>query len=492
MTTTRAEPSRLEVRRLGRSFAAVQALAEVSFTVARGEIVALLGENGAGKTTLVEIVAGRLRPDHGEVRLDGQTIHAHSPRDVQRRGVAVVHQHFQLVEAFTVEENLRLASAGEISRARWQEVESTLGLQLPNPQARVRELTVGQRQRVEIGKALLYRPSLLLLDEPTAVLTPAETEVLFQDLRQLTANGTAVLLITHRLDEVRAVADRAVVLRGGRLVGTFPGSAPSAQLSTAMVGRIPPQPARPEPPKTSAPIAQLRAVAVPGHLQPTDLDLHAGEIVVLAGVDGNGQSALAERLAGLTDGPGTITVAGRRVDGQHPATLRRLGVWAIPADRRREGVAGGLSVAENLVLGRHRRPPLCSRGLLDPRQVEREAEAVISQLGVVGTPDQMAAELSGGNQQKLAVARVLAGDPRVVAAVHPTRGLDVAAQTAVRSLLIECAARGAAVLVVTADLEEALAIGHRVVVLSRGQIVGSGEPTTPIETLARWIGGEVA
>ena len=485
-------PPRLEIRRLGRRFGATEALAEVSLQVAIGEIVALLGENGAGKSTLVEIVAGRLRPHSGSILVDGQPVTAHSSREVQRLGIAVVHQHFQLVEAFTVEENLRLATNGAVSRERWQEVEQQLGLPLPDPASRVAGLSVGQRQRVEIGKALLYRPSLLLLDEPTAVLTPAEAETLFVDLRQLAAGGTGVLFITHRLDEVHALADRAIVLRRGRLVARLPAAATQEQLSQAMVGQLPVPPTRPAPPETSEPLVTLRSVAVAGRVHPTDLEIRAGEVVVLAGVDGNGQSALAERLAGLAEGTGEITIAGHRVDHAHPATLRRLGVWVIPADRRREGVAGDLTVAENLVLGRHRQPPFRRRGLLDRAEVTRQATTAIEQFGVVARPHQRARELSGGNQQKLAVARALAAKPRLVVAIHPTRGLDVAAQSGVRSLLLECANNGAAVLAVTADIEEALLLAHRILVLSRGRVIGCGDASTPPAVLARWIGGEAA
>ncbi len=480
----------LWVRGLTRRFADLVALDRVDIDVASGEVVALLGENGAGKSTLVEILAGRLRADEGELRLAGAVWAPATPRDAWRAGLAVVHQHFQLVEAFTVSENLELATGRRDVVPRWAELERDLEMALPTITATVGGLGVGERQWLEIGKAVLGRPRVLLLDEPTAVLTPREADSLFAVVRRLAARGTGVVFITHRLDEVRRLADRVVVLRRGRVVARVAGDAPTSTMAEAMTGHLPEPPPRPVT-KRGALAARLVGVSVPPRLAPLGLELYAGEVAVLAGVDGNGQVAAAERLAGLRRGPGRVEVGGRTVARPDPWAMRALGVAVIPGDRTREGVVPSLSVAENLVLGRHRYPPVGGRWL-DPERVTAAAAELIERFAIVGRPGQRLGELSGGNQQKVAVARALAGRPRVVVAIHPTRGLDVAAQLQVRHHLLEAAAGGAAVLVVTSDLGEATALGDRVLVMSRGRVVGEGGRATPTEILARWLGGEAA
>jgi len=480
----------LEVRELSRSFGGVLALDRVTVEVGTGEVLALLGENGAGKSTLVEVLAGRLRPDRGEMVLGGRRWAPATSREARRAGLAVVHQHFQLVEAFTVAENLELAGGGRRAAERWRELERDLEMPLPIVASTVRGLAVGERQWLEIGKALLGRPRFLLLDEPTAVLTPREADHLFRVVRRLAERGTGVVFITHRLDEVRRLADRVVVLRRGRVVSRLPGDAATDVMAEAMTGRLPEPAPRPAAAR-GVRVVRLLAVAAPPRLAPLDLELFAGEVVVLAGVDGNGQVAAAERVAGLHRGPGRVEIDGHAVREPDPATMRALGVAAVPSDRTREGIVPHLSVAENLLLGRQRRPPTGGRWL-DPRRVAAAAEELIARFAITGRPDQRVEELSGGNQQKVAVARALAGSPRVVVAIHPTRGLDVAAQLQVRRHLLEAAAAGAAVLVVTSDLAEATGLGDRVLVMSRGRVVGEGDRTTPSEVLGRWLGGEAA
>jgi simple sugar transport system ATP-binding protein len=372
----------------------------------------------------------------------------------------------------------------ELGRRR-AALERAVGITLPPLGTPVRALSVGERQWLEVARALLAAPRLLLLDEPTAVLTPGEAEGLFATVRTLRQRGAAVLFITHRLDEVRRVADRVLVLRRGRLVAELEPQAAASELAAAMTGEEPPVPERPE--RALGPVvARLLGVSAPPRLQSLDLELRAGEVVALAGVDGNGQVEAAARLAGLSGGPGVVEIGGRRVRRPDPGAMRRLGVAVIPADRAREGVVPSLSVAENLVLGTPLPFPL------RPSQLWQRAAEMIERYALVGRPDQSAGELSGGNQQKLVVARALEGRPPVVVAMHPTRGLDLNAQVAVRRLLLEAAAEGSAVLVVTADLDEARELGDRILVLSRGRVVGCGDRTTPFTTLARWIGGEVA
>jgi simple sugar transport system ATP-binding protein len=480
----RANPT-LRIDDLTRRFSSVTALDRVSFAVNRGEVVALLGENGAGKSTLVEILGGGLRPDAGAIEVSGRSYRPRDPRRAWERGICVVHQHFQLVEAFTVGENLRLSSPTQDLTGSWRDLAADLDQKLPALDAVVRALGVGKRQWLEIGKALLRQPRLLLLDEPTAVLTPGESERLFAVIQRLADRGTAVLFITHRLDEVQKVADRVVVLRRGRVVAELEPSAPSRAIAEAMTGKLPPVETAP----ASQPgevVARLCEVAAPPRLQALSLELRSGEVVVLAGVDGSGQVAAAERLCGLTQGQGTIEIRGERFANAPVSELRRLGICVIPSDRSREGGAPGLSVAENLVLG-HPLPVL-----LSPAAVNRRAEELISRFGIAGRAEQPFRELSGGNQQKVVVARALAARPELLVAIHPTRGLDVAAQQAVREQLLAAAAGGTAVLLVTADLDEARSTGDRILVFSRGRVVGEGDRSTPPELLARWVGGEAA
>lgn len=480
---------RLEILGLARSFGGTRALDGIDLSLGAGEVVALLGENGAGKSTLVEILAGGLRPDRGEARLDGAPYRARDARDACARGVAVVHQHLLLVEAFTVADNLRLGvrrGADVDLRSRWRELETGLGVPLPGFAATVADLSIGERQWLEVGRALLLDPRLLLLDEPTALLTPGEADRLFAAVGRLAGGGTAVLFITHRLDEVRRVAGRVVVLRRGRVVAEHPADAPADLLATEMTGELPPAEQAPRHVPARA-VARLRRVAAAGRLAPLDLELRAGEIVILAGVDGNGQVAAAERLAGVIRGPGTVEIGGEILVDPEPADLAARGVAVIPGDRTRQGLLPSLSVAENLAVGLRTR-----RCWMDPATTESAAAGVIERYGVAGRPLQPAGELSGGNQQKVLVARAVERASRVLVAIHPTRGLDVAAQRAVRSELHRAASRDAAVVVVTADLEEARILGDRILVFSRGRVVGEGDGGTPTSVLARWVGGEAA
>lgn len=483
----------LDVRGLRRSYGDTTALAGVDFEVGSGEVVALLGENGAGKSTLVEILSGMLSPDAGSISIEGRPFRPKDPRAARGRGVGVVHQHFQLVEAFTVAENLRLATgfAADLMGPLAHRMEREVGLPLPRLENPVLSLGVGERQRVEIAKALAGHPKLLLLDEPTAVLTPGEADALFAGIRRLADRGAAVVFITHRLDEVARAADRVVVLSRGRVVLKTGAGASPEQLAQAMVG-LQTQAVRPQRRGKGRVWLRARGVAVERRLEPLDLELNSGEIVVAAGVDGNGQGALAERLAGLASGPGVVEVDGRHVSTGGPGGFRRSGVWVVPGDRRREGVVGPMTVAENLVLGRHRRPPFCRRGFLDRRAVHQEAERLVESYGIDGSPEQSTDTLSGGNQQRVVLARCLEASPRVLVAIHPTRGLDVAAERAVEQRLLEAAANGCAVLVVTSDLDAAWRLGDRILVFSRGRVVGEGGPDTDPTVLAQWVGGEAA
>jgi len=482
----------LEISALTRRFPRVTALDRVTFALDSGEVVALLGENGAGKSTLVEILAGSLRASTGTMRLGGREFHPRDPRASRAHGVGIVHQHFQLVEAHTVAENLGLylpdRSLADVV-AQWRALAQELAVTLPAPEATVATLGVGERQWLEVGKALLEQPRLLVLDEPSAVLTPVEARSLFGVIARLAAHGTGVLFITHRLDEVAQVASRVVVLRRGATVAQLPADAGSASLAEAMTGVPPsPSPRGQRPPGTL--IAQLIKVSQPPRLHPFNLRLHRGEIVVLAGVEGCGMLTAAARLAGLETGPGSVMLDGKDISNHPPSLFRRLGVAVIPGNRTREGIAPTLSVAENLYLGKLQAS--AARERCTPRVVLSHARKLIEMYAIVATPQQPMHELSGGNQQKVVVARTIAASPRVLVAIHPTRGLDVAAQLAVHDQLEVAAAAGVAILLVTADLDEARALGDRIIVLSRGTVVGEGDRLTPPEILVQWLGGAAA
>ncbi len=474
------EQPTLSIRCLVRIFGSLRALDRVSFDVAPSEVLALLGENGAGKSTLVEILGGSLRPSEGSVTINGRTYTPHDASDARRHGISVVHQHFQLVESFTVEENLRLIGANRRNLiAQWRQLGDDLNIDLPNLPTPVRQLGVGERQWLEIGKALLFQPKVLLLDEPTAVFTPRESGRLFEMIAKVAARGAAVVFITHRLDEVRKVASRAIILRRGKVVFSGDASTRPSELAEKMIGSLQTF----EGPKHSKGkiIARLKGIAAPPKLHPFDLDLSQGEITVFAGVDGNGQVAVAERLAGLTDGPGSIEINGETIVAAQPHKLRQRGVALIPGDRSRHGIAPSLSVAENLALGQRR---------ITTKSLEAFARPILEHFNVTGRHDQALCELSGGNQQKIVVGRCLHAHPKVLVAIHPTRGLDVRAQQQVHEALFEAAAGGSAVLAVTADLDEARLIADRIFIFSRGRVVGEGDRQTPAHVIAGWAAGE--
>ncbi len=474
------------MRNITRRFGTCVANDDASFTLMPGTIHALVGENGAGKTTLMRVLYGLLTPQAGHIEIDGRTVRIARPADAIRLGLGMVHQHFMLVEPMTVAENLALGHEPGSRFGAWraaaaehevEELSARHGLKV-DPRARIHTLSVGAQQRVEILKALHHRARVLILDEPTAVLAPQEVDELFRVLRGLAQAGTSIVLITHKLAEVRTLADHVTVMRAGRVVGGGPiASLSNDAIAELMVGRpVPPLAA-----ERTAPGAELR-------LEVSDLEVNddralpavcgvsfavrAGEVVGIAGVEGNGQHELIECLAGLRPArAGTVLVSGRPAP---PGARARFhaGMAHVPADRLRRGMIAGMSLAENLVLGREDDPALGRGPGLDPARLARRALPLLEEYDVrPALPAAHAGTLSGGNQQKLVMARELTRDAGVMLVAHPTRGVDLGATRFIHQRLIEARNAGRAVLLVSSELSEVLALSDRVLVMFEGRIV---------------------
>jgi general nucleoside transport system ATP-binding protein len=474
------------LRGIVKEFPGVRANDGVDFDLPRGEIHALLGENGAGKTTLMNILAGLLRPDAGSIELRGERVDLRSPKQAIESGIGMVHQHFRLVDRFTVAENVTLGWHAPKTVIRRRPLEREIAQLSETYRMRVEadrpvwQLSVGEQQRVEILKNLYRGAEILILDEPTAVLTPQEASGLFESLRRMADEGRGIVFISHKLDEVMAVADRVTVLRRGRNVGTVAKAATSeAELARMMIGHDLPRGAAPGDQEPGEPVLRLEGVearddrGLPA-LRGIDLEVRAGEIVGLAGVAGNGQLALAEVIVGLrpTRG-GRVLFEGRDVSRWSVARRVSAGIGYCPEDRLRYGVAPALSVQDNLVSKSYRRRPVGGRFLIDRGRARREAEELARRFDVRGELDAPVATLSGGNVQKVVLAREISADPRLLIAAQPTRGLDLGAAEATRRLLIEQRDAGRAVLVISEDLDELVRISDRIAVIYEGRIMGS-------------------
>ena len=476
----------LELKEVTKRFPGVLANDRVSLQVNTGEIVALLGENGAGKSTLMNVVYGLLSADGGEVLVEGVPVHIRSPRQAIDLGIGMVHQHFMLVEPLTVTENIVLGNEpvkrGRIdfatARRGVEEISRRYGLQV-DPDAVVRDLSVGMQQRVEILKALYRGARLLILDEPTAVLTPQEVHDLFRVVRALVEEGLSVVLITHKLEEVMASADRVVAMRDGRVVGEVrPDDTDTAGLARLMVGRevvfrVEKKPATPG--DTLLEIEDLHVLddrkleAVKG----VSLNLHAGEVLAIAGVSGNGQTELIEALAGLRKvSSGTMALLGKDIAHASARKTIEAGVSHIPEDRHRRGLVLEFDLAENMVLGDHRVAPYARHGFMNMKAITEITTKRIEDFDVrTPTIKVLAKTLSGGNQQKVVVAREVGRDPKVLIAAQPTRGLDVGAIEFVHSRILDERDRGKGVLLISLELEEVQSLADRILVMYEGRFV---------------------
>jgi general nucleoside transport system ATP-binding protein len=495
---------RLELRGITKRFGSLVANDRIDLVVEPGEIHCLLGENGAGKSTLMNVLYGLYRPDEGEILVDGEAKEFHGPRDAIAAGIGMVHQHFMLVPVFTVAENVVLGDedTGPLgwldrrkARKHVREVSERYGLPI-DPDARVENLPVGVQQRVEIVKALVREAQVLILDEPTAVLTPQEIEELFTVMNTLREAGKSIVFITHKLKEVRAIADRITVIRRGRVVGTATPQMTEQELASMMVGRavqlvVDKQPAAPR--ETAFDVSGLTVLDQHGNPAVDDISfsVRGGEILGVAGVDGNGQSELAQAILGLVPvHAGSITLDGKELVGAGPRQTLDAGVGFIPEDRSRDGLVAGFTVAENLVLDLYKSKPFAGTFSLDLDEIEKNAKARIEEFDIRPTDHTLpAGNLSGGNQQKLVVARELSRPLRLLVASQPTRGVDVGAQEFIHKRIVAERDLGRPVVIVSTELDEVLGLADKVAVMYRGKIVGVVSPDTSREEIGLLMAG---
>lgn len=477
----------LEMHRITKRFGDLVALDEASLEVGEREIHALLGENGAGKSTLMNVLYGLYRPDAGTIRLRGKDTKVRSPRDAIAAGIGMIHQHFMLVPPLTVAENVVL---GDERSGPWLDrralarrvgsLQERFGIAV-DPQARVEDLPLGLQQRVEILKVLYRGSDLLIFDEPTAVLTPQEVGELFAIVRTLRDEGKTVILITHKLREVFAVTDRITVLRGGKNAGLLITAQTSApEIARLMVGRDLRPPQRREATVDAPAALEIDGLAAKSDrgaaaLQGIDLTVRAGEILGIAGVGGNGQSELAECVLGLRrPTAGAIRISGTDVARDDPARTRARGVAYVPEDRRAEGLVLAFTVADNFILGKQDQPPCSRHGVLDQRAIAANGERLAREFDVrPPNPRAIVGNLSGGNQQKVVLGREISAEPTLIVVSQPTRGLDIGSTEYVWERLLEQRARGAAVLLVSSELDEIRALSDRIAVLFEGRIVAT-------------------
>ncbi|WP_030290728.1 ABC transporter ATP-binding protein [Streptomyces katrae] len=489
-----SSPPAVELHGITKRFPGVVANKDIAITVRKGTVHALIGENGAGKSTLMKILYGMQKPDEGTIAIDGEQVSFANPGEAIARGIGMVHQHFMLADNLTVLENVvlggeKLYGIGAKARKKILEISDAYGLGV-RPDALVEDLGVADRQRVEILKVLYRGARTLILDEPTAVLVPQEVDALFDNLRELKAEGLTVIFISHKLGEVLKVADDITVIRRGTTVGTAdPKTATTKQLAELMVGSELPSPETRESTVTDVPmlrVQDLRLAAtdpdgvVREVLAGIDFTIHKGEVLGIAGVEGNGQTELIEALMGMSipDG-GVISLDGADISTTPTRKRREGGIGYIPEDRHRHGLLLESPLWENRILGHVTEAPNSKRGILDPKAARKDTERIVREYDV-RTPgiDVTASSLSGGNQQKLIVGREMSHNPKFLIAAHPTRGVDVGAQAQIWDAIREARREGLAVLLISADLDELIGLSDTLRVIYRGRLVADADPAT--------------
>ncbi|WP_351229551.1 ABC transporter ATP-binding protein [Streptomyces sp. NPDC002133] len=484
----------VELRGITKRFPGVVANHDIDITIRKGTVHALVGENGAGKSTLMKILYGMQKPDEGTITIDGSQVSFQSPADAIATGIGMVHQHFMLADNLTVLENIvlggeKLYGIGARARKKIREISDAYGLNI-RPDVLVEDLGVADRQRVEILKVLYRGARTLILDEPTAVLVPQEVDALFDNLRELKAEGLTVIFISHKLGEVLSVADDITVIRRGTTVGTAdPRTTTTKQLAELMVGSELPSPETRESTVTDVPMLEVREL----HLSETDSDgivravldgvtftIHKGEVMGIAGVEGNGQTELIEGVMGMRDpDKGVITLDGTDISHAPTRKRRENGIGYIPEDRHRHGLLLESPLWENRILGHVTESPNSKHGLLDLRAARKDTERIVREYDV-RTPgiEVTAASLSGGNQQKLIVGREMSHKPKLLIAAHPTRGVDVGAQAQIWDQIRAARREGLAVLLISADLDELIGLSDTLRVMYRGRLVADADPAT--------------
>jgi simple sugar transport system ATP-binding protein len=487
-TSTTAAPA-VHLSGIGKRFPGVIANDDVNIEVRRGSIHAIVGENGAGKSTLMKILYGVQKPDSGTIEIDGQKVDLSSPADAIKAGVGMVFQHFMLADNLTVLENVvlgaeKLHGIGSEAREEILRISDAYGLGV-KPDRLVEELGVGDRQRVEILKVLYRGARTVILDEPTAVLVPQEVDELFGNLRELKSEGLAVIFISHKLDEVLSVADVVTVMRRGTTVDTVdPASVTARELAELMVGSELPSPSTEASTVTEEVLLSVDHLTLPAPdgrplVDDVSFKIHRGEVLGIAGVEGNGQSELVEAIMGMLPGAtGVVELAGRDISRLTTRRRREEGIGYIPADRHRHGLLLDAPLWENRILGHQTRKPSAKGLFIDKKAARTDTERIIEEYDVrTPGPDVVARALSGGNQQKLIVGREMSGEPVLLIAAHPTRGVDVGAQAAIWDHIKDARRAGLAVLLISADLDELIGLSDRIQVILRGRLVGTFDPS---------------
>ena len=498
---------KLELKNITKRFGTLVANDNISLTLAPGEILSLLGENGAGKSTLMNVLYGLLQPDEGQILIDDKAVKFSGPGDAMAAGVGMVHQHFMLIPVFTVAENVVLGHepTGKVgnldldaARKLVKEISDRFGFDI-DPDAKVQDLPVGAQQRVEIIKSLARDAKILVLDEPTAVLTPQETDELMEIMRGLSKNGTSIIFITHKLREVQKVADRIIVIRQGKVVSEASPKATAGELASLMVGREVDLDTKKSAAKLGAETLVVKDLTVLDDrnqqmVNGISFSVHDGEILAIAGVQGNGQTELAEAILGLRKiHNGSITVAGKDLTKSNVREVLEAGVGYIPEDRKKDGLVGQFSIAENLMLDGSFGKPFAKGVQIDFAKRDEIAAKLIQEFDI-RTPSAgtLAKQLSGGNQQKVVVAREMSRDLKVLIASQPTRGVDVGSIEFIHEQIVAARDAGKTVVIISTELDEVLALADRIAVMYRGRIVGIVDAKATREKLGKMMAGIAA